>query len=80
MRKVDLVPHLNTSNIYVRRQIVRSNIARCKNVLHDLETKEACYFDKREVKKQLKSQERLLSLLNESIKAKEQTSLPFSKL
>lgn len=77
METLNIQSHLKTTNIYVRRQIVRQNIEILKNTIYLAKEQKIDYLQKKELQKQLDAQIVLINKINNEIKKKEQCSLSF---
>ena len=77
MQTLELVSHLTTTNIYVQRQIVRDNIARCKNFKSDPNYQKLPWDLRRDTQKRMDAQVVLVVKLDKKIASMEQTSFGF---
>lgn len=77
METLNIQSHLKTTNIYVRRQIVRQNIEILKNEIYLAKEKKIDYLQKRDLQKQLDAQIVLASKINKEIKKNEQITITF---
>lgn len=69
--------HLQTTNIYVQRQITRDNISQLRNYMYSEYYQSLHYLKRKELKQQLESLTGLAVKLDRKIEINEQGSFPF---
>ena len=70
--------HLLTSNLYVRKEIIKSNIANLQSVANDFKELRSNRMQLFEIKTLIKRQQQCLRYVNENLVTNDQTNLPFS--
>jgi len=74
---IQLKSHLQTNNLYVRRQIIRDNISKLNNVIQHYTFNTNSYQFRRDYLVARDKQISLRAYLDKAINAREQKHLPF---